>query len=79
MSCNLNEIRLDGSKMFCSAAGYATRALVTAVDERGEARMLVIKLGTGEHVRPLKSPLQGMRAAVTGAVDFTRTTIDRDA
>ncbi len=79
MSCNLNEIRLDGSKMFCSAAGYATRALVTAVDERGEARMLVIELGTGEHVRPLESPLQGMRAAVTGAVDFTRTTIDRDA
>jgi alkylation response protein AidB-like acyl-CoA dehydrogenase len=79
MSCNRDEIRLDGGKMFCSAAGYATRALVTAVDEMGEARMLVIELGTGEYVRPLESPLQGMRAAVTGAVDFTRCTVDRDA
>jgi len=79
MSCNHGEIRLDGGKMFCSAAGYATRALVTAADEMGEARMLVIELGTGEYVRPLESPLQGMRAAVTGAVDFTRCTVDRDA
>jgi alkylation response protein AidB-like acyl-CoA dehydrogenase len=79
MSCNRDEIRLDGGKMFCSAAGYATRALVTAADEKGDARMLVIELGTGEYVRPLESPLQGMRAAVTGAVDFTRCTVDRDA
>ena len=79
VSCNRDEIRLDGGKMFCSAAGYATRALVTAADEKGDARMLVIELGTGEYVRPLESPLQGMRAAVTGAVDFTRCTVDRDA
>jgi alkylation response protein AidB-like acyl-CoA dehydrogenase len=79
MSCDRDEIRLDGGKMFCSAAGYATRALVTAVDEMGEARMLVIALGAEEHVRSLESPLQGMRAAVTGAVDFTGCTADRDA
>jgi alkylation response protein AidB-like acyl-CoA dehydrogenase len=76
---NRDGTRLDGGKMFCSAAGYATRALVTAVDEMGEARMLVIELGTGEHVRPLESPLQGMRPAVTGAVDFTRCSAGRDA
>jgi alkylation response protein AidB-like acyl-CoA dehydrogenase len=79
MSCNRDEIRLDGGKMFCSAAGYATRALVTAEDAMGAARMLIIELGTGEHVRPLDSPLQGMRAAVTGTVDFTGCTIDHDA
>ena len=79
MSGNRDEIRLDGGKMFCSAAGYATRALVTAVDEMGEAGMLVIELGTGEYVRQLESPLQGMRAAVTGTVDFTRCTVDRGA
>ena len=72
-------IRLDGGKMFCSAAGFATRALVTAVDDAGQSRMLVIALGNGERVRPLEAPLQGMRAAVTGAVDFTGCIADRDA
>ena len=33
--------------------------------------MLVLPLGIGETVQALPSPLQGMRAAVTGAVDFT--------
>ena len=71
--------RLDGGKMFCSAAGFATRALVTAVDDAGHSRMLLISLGNGERVRPLEAPLQGMRAAVTGAVDFSGCAIDRDA
>jgi alkylation response protein AidB-like acyl-CoA dehydrogenase len=79
MSCKGDEIRLDGGKMFCSAAGYATRAVITAVDEMNETRMLVVSLGTGENVRPLEAPLQGMRAAVTGAVDFTRCSAGRGA
>ncbi|MDB5402437.1 MAG: hypothetical protein JWQ55_4455, partial [Rhodopila sp.] len=66
-----NRILLSGGKQFCSAAGHATGALVTAQDENGDTRMLVLPLGIGEHVTPLPSPLQGMRAAVTGAVDFT--------
>lgn len=74
-----DDLRLDGSKMFCSAAGYATRALVTAVDDAGARHMLVIALGTGEDVRPLEAPLQGMRAAVTGAVDFTGCIAEADA
>jgi alkylation response protein AidB-like acyl-CoA dehydrogenase len=65
--------------MFCSAAGFATRALVTAVDDAGHSRMMVIALRNGECVRPLEAPLQGMRAAVTGAVDFSGCTTDRDA
>lgn len=64
-------IILDGGKQFCSAAGHATGALVTASDEAGNTRMLILPLGIGETVTPLPSPLQGMRAAVTGAVDFT--------
>ena len=72
-------IRLDGGKVFCSAAGHATRALVTATDDAGNSHMLVLALGTGERVRTLESPLQGMRAAVTGAVDFTGCIADADA
>ncbi len=71
MSVTSNGIRLTGRKLFCSAAGAATRALVTATKPDGEAQMLVVKLGIGERVEPLVAPLQGMRAAVTGAVDFT--------
>jgi alkylation response protein AidB-like acyl-CoA dehydrogenase len=73
-----DRILLDGGKQFCSAAGHATGALVTALDERGDTRMLVLPLGIGERVIPLPSPLQGMRAAVTGAVDFTGCDVSAD-
>lgn len=66
-----NVIQLSGRKQFCSGAGHATRALVTATDDDGQVRMLVMRLGAGEVTTPLPSPLQGMRAAVTGAVDFS--------
>jgi alkylation response protein AidB-like acyl-CoA dehydrogenase len=74
-----NRICLNGGKQFCSAAGHATGALVTARDEDGDTRMLVLKLGIGETVTPLPSPLQGMRAAVTGAVDFTGCDVPADS
>jgi alkylation response protein AidB-like acyl-CoA dehydrogenase len=53
--------------------------LVTAWDERRDAQMLVLPLGNGETVTGLPSPLAGMRAAVTGAVDFSgcETSADR--
>src|ERR1700693_5301864 len=66
-----SKVVLSGGKQFCSAAGHATGAVVTAQDEDGATRMLALPLGIGEVVKPLPSPLQGMRAAVTGAVDFT--------
>jgi alkylation response protein AidB-like acyl-CoA dehydrogenase len=66
-----SRVSLSGGKQFCSGAGHATGALVTARDEEDGSRMLVLPLGIGETVTPLPSPLQGMRAAVTGAVDFT--------
>lgn len=65
-----DRLLLEGSKMFCSGAGFATRALLTARDETGGTQMLVAKLNAGEHVSALGAPLQGMRGAVTGAVDF---------
>jgi alkylation response protein AidB-like acyl-CoA dehydrogenase len=70
---------LLGRKLFCSGAGYATHALVTAIDADGLRRMLVVSLGQGECVMPLDAPLQGMRAAVTGAVDFTGFHVTADA
>ncbi len=72
-------IHLTGSKAFCSAAGHATRALVTAIDASDVSRMLLVTLGSGERVRPLESPLQGMRAAVTATVDFSGCVVADDA
>jgi alkylation response protein AidB-like acyl-CoA dehydrogenase len=64
-------IILTGGKQFCSAAESATGAVLTAQDAEGGTRMLALSLGNGETITPLPSPLQGMRAAATGAVDFT--------
>ncbi|WP_428535545.1 acyl-CoA dehydrogenase [Rhodopila sp.] len=71
-------VLLTGGKQFCSAAGHATAALVTARDADGDTRMLTLPLGLGETVTPLPSPLQGMRAAVTGTVDFTGCEVSAD-
>jgi alkylation response protein AidB-like acyl-CoA dehydrogenase len=79
MRRNGNRIRLTGGKQFCSGAGFNTGALVTAQDQDANTRMLVLRLGLGETVTPLQSPLQGMRAAVTGAVDFTGCEVPSDA
>ncbi len=73
-----DRIILRGGKQFCSGAGYATGAVVTAQNDDGEVCMLVLPLGIGEAVTPLPSPLQGMRAAVTGAVDFTGCEVSAD-
>ncbi|MGE0370744.1 MAG: acyl-CoA dehydrogenase [Gammaproteobacteria bacterium] len=72
-------IVLDGGKQFCSGAGHVSGAVVTAVDEDGTTRMLVLPLGIGEVVHALPSPLVGMRAAVTGAVDFSGCRVEMDA
>jgi alkylation response protein AidB-like acyl-CoA dehydrogenase len=74
-----NRIVLTGGKQFCSGAGFATAALVTAQDADCGTRMLLLRLGNGETVTSLPSPLQGMRAAVTGAVDFTGCETSTDA
>jgi alkylation response protein AidB-like acyl-CoA dehydrogenase len=70
MAFTANGVRLTGRKMFCSAAGHATRAVVTATNRDGEPQMLVVPLQRDERVEHLPAPLQGMRATATGAVDF---------
>jgi hypothetical protein len=71
MQRSVNGIVLDGAKQFCSGAGHATAALITAEDPPLGSRMLAVKLNIGETVTPLPAPLQGMRAATTGAVHFS--------
>ena len=66
-------IELDGEKLPCSAAGHATRAIVTATDPNGDVRLLRLRLGNGEVGSPLASGLQGVRSSITGGVDFTGT------
>jgi alkylation response protein AidB-like acyl-CoA dehydrogenase len=65
-------IELVGEKSYCSAAGYASRAVVTALSPEGERRLLILPLQNGEVVHPLDGGLQGVRSAGTGCVQFPR-------
>ncbi len=69
---------LDGRKFFCSGAGVATRALIT-VAMAGGTRMLVVALEPGRRVHPSQVKLAGMRAAITGAVDFSGMRVEAGA
>jgi alkylation response protein AidB-like acyl-CoA dehydrogenase len=69
---------LEGGKAFCSGAGVATRALITAATETG-TRMLVVSLEPGTRVLPSPIKLGGMRAAITGSIDFSGMQIAPDA
>ena len=61
---------LHGRKLFCSAAGYATRGLVTALTPEGGSRMVLAALQPGERVGAERAHLQGMRACGTGDMGF---------
>jgi alkylation response protein AidB-like acyl-CoA dehydrogenase len=63
-------IVLHGEKLFCSAAGHATRAVVTAISPEGARRLLLVPLQKGEQVQKLPAALQGVRSAGTGRVAF---------
>jgi alkylation response protein AidB-like acyl-CoA dehydrogenase len=61
---------LEGAKSFCSGAGVATRALITAgADENRQ--MLIISMPPNARVLPSPIKLAGMRAAITGSVDLS--------
>jgi alkylation response protein AidB-like acyl-CoA dehydrogenase len=68
---------LEGGKAFCSGAGIATRALITAATAAG-TRMLIVSLQPGARVLPGEIKLSGMRAAVTGSMDFSGMHITED-
>jgi len=69
----LNAGTLSGAKLFCSGAGAASRALVTAETAAG-VQMLIVDV-TAARIAPARVRLAGMRAAVTGAVDFDGITV----
>ena len=68
---------LRGIKDFCSGAGTATRALITANDGSG-TRMLAVRLQPNTRVLESRIKLGGMRAAVTGSVDFSGMQVNTD-
>jgi alkylation response protein AidB-like acyl-CoA dehydrogenase len=68
---------LRGGKAFCSGAGHVSHAVVTATEDGLDApRLLMLDLGRGERVSPLPTTMSGMRAAVTGQVDFSKLRVD---
>jgi alkylation response protein AidB-like acyl-CoA dehydrogenase len=72
------DLRLSGEKWFCSAAGSATQALITARTEAGDQMLLVPHLA-GVPVTERGVKLSGMRAAKTGSVDLNGVVLDEDA
>lgn len=72
------DLTLTGEKWFCSAAGVARRALITAQTEAG-TRMLFVDTTAGVRVTDRGVRLAGMRGAVTGSVDFTGAVVDESA
>jgi alkylation response protein AidB-like acyl-CoA dehydrogenase len=73
-----NGFILQGGKAFCSGAGVATRALITAAADDG-IRMLVVSLAPETRVKPSDIKLQGMRAAITGAVDLSGMRVSEES
>jgi alkylation response protein AidB-like acyl-CoA dehydrogenase len=71
-------IEITGEKRFCSAAGHASRAVVTAMSPDGERRLLILPMQRGEIVHPLQGGLQGVRSAGTGCARFTDVPHDVD-
>ena len=61
---------LKGGKQFCSAAGHATRAVVTATARDGSVHLAMAALDHGVTVGRLAGGMQGMRAAATGEMRF---------
>jgi alkylation response protein AidB-like acyl-CoA dehydrogenase len=68
---------LHGHKDFCSGAGKATRALITAATEAG-TRMLAVRLEPETRVLQSRIKLGGMRAAVTGSVAFSGMAVEAE-
>jgi alkylation response protein AidB-like acyl-CoA dehydrogenase len=64
------DFSLHGAKAPCSGAGYATRALVTALLHSAESRMLVIPLAPGERADLSNWDAHGMRATSSGRMEL---------
>jgi alkylation response protein AidB-like acyl-CoA dehydrogenase len=77
-ACLSRDFTLTGEKWFCSAAGEAKQALMTAQSEAGSQLVLVL-LTSGIPVTARGVKLAGMRAAATGSVDFTGVVVEAEA
>jgi alkylation response protein AidB-like acyl-CoA dehydrogenase len=67
--------RLEGRKVFCSGAGFLSRALITVATPEG-TRMMILALPDGRAM-PGEIALAGLRAAVTGAFDVSGLLVPR--
>jgi alkylation response protein AidB-like acyl-CoA dehydrogenase len=72
------ELTLSGEKWFCSAAGSAKQALITAQTEAGSQMLLVPHLAEVP-VTDRGVKLSGMRAAKTGSIDLNGVGLHEDA
>jgi len=72
------DLALTGEKWFCSAAGAARQALITAETEAGN-QMLLVPVTSHIRVTDRVVKLAGMRAAATGSVDLTGVVVQQDA
>jgi alkylation response protein AidB-like acyl-CoA dehydrogenase len=72
------DFTLTGEKWFCSAAGAAKQALITAQTEAG-SQMVLVPLTPRIPVTDRGVKLAGMRAAATGSVDFTSVVVAQEA
>jgi alkylation response protein AidB-like acyl-CoA dehydrogenase len=61
---------LSGRKSHCSAAGVATRGLITVDQHIDGGQLLLARLQPGERSGPVAGSLHGMRGTRTGWVDF---------
>jgi alkylation response protein AidB-like acyl-CoA dehydrogenase len=72
------DLSLTGEKWFCSAAGVAKQALITAETEAG-SQMLLVPVTPHIRVTDRGVKLAGMRAAATGSVDFNGVVVQQEA
>ena len=61
---------LSGRKSHCSAAGVATRGVITVDQHLDGGQLLLTRIQPGERSGPVSGLLHGMRATQTGWVDF---------
>jgi hypothetical protein len=78
LSGNPPFLNLAGMHEYCSAAGFATRALVTACDEACGERMLVIDTARVRVDGAASARLHGMRASATRPVRFDQNVAPGD-
>jgi alkylation response protein AidB-like acyl-CoA dehydrogenase len=76
--CLSTDLTLTGEKWFCSAAGAAKQALITAETEAGN-QMLLVPVTSHIRVTERGVKLAGMRAAATGSVDLTGVVTQEEA